>query len=386
MSATAGELFTQKPKLLLLYDYFEPAYKAGGPAISCANLVRFLEDDFEIRVFTRAIDIDGTVLDVEPDKWVAFAQRSKVFYALSCWNPVALHSVFNKYNPDVVYINGAYSLIGSILPLLSLKLGWIQSRLVIAPRGMLQRSSLKIKRFKKSLFLPMLRWLMNQDLKVHVTSEQELDELVELMPQIDLSRIFLYGNVVRHDVKRRGSHEPGNTLRLVTVALVSPMKQIMEVLKALKGIDLSIEYHLFGPIHDIAYWRECRLIADELPVNIVFKYHGALTTTEVPHVLAGHDIYIQPSKSENFGHSIYEALMTGLPVITSSNTPWQRLEERGAGWNVDTADELSDAIQQACLLSQSAYGVLSSGARTVAEEYNETQNYREDYQTLFSAL
>lgn len=374
----------QKPRLLVIYDYFEPAYKAGGPAISCANLVRLLEDDIEVRVFTRAVDIDGAVLDVVSDKWVAFSHTAKVFYALSSWNSRTLHTILKEFRPDTIYLNGVYSPIGSLLPLLFRRLGWVRSTVVVAPCGMLQQSSLSVKWFKKRLFLPVLRWLMNQNLKLHVTSEQERDELTALMPQIDRNRIVLLGNVVRSSISHRTDHVLGEVLKLVTVALVGPMKQILEVLRALKGIDRNIEYHLYGPVHDAEYWQDCKKIVEELPENITFKYHGALVPVEVPRVLACHDVYIQPSKSENFGHSIYEALMTGLPVITSLNTPWQQLAEKDAGWNVDSVDEIRTAIIAATQLSAPMYAAMSRGARVVAEQYNETQNHLEDYRRLFT--
>ena len=46
------------------------------------------------------------------------------------------------------------------------------------------------------------------------------------------------------------------------------------------------------------------------------------------------DILILPSKSENFGLVIAEAMSYGLPVIVSENTPWEFIEEKKCGWIV----------------------------------------------------
>ena len=43
---------------------------------------------------------------------------------------------------------------------------------------------------------------------------------------------------------------------------------------------------------------------------------------KVPSLLAEHDLLILPSWSENFGHVVLEALLSGLPVVASSGTPW----------------------------------------------------------------
>jgi glycosyltransferase involved in cell wall biosynthesis len=69
---------------------------------------------------------------------------------------------------------------------------------------------------------------------------------------------------------------------------------------------------------------------------------------------AAADLFIAPSDFENFGQSIAEALMTGLPVITTTGTPWKELQNADCGWWVDPSpSSIASALKEAMALSDS---------------------------------
>ena len=45
-------------RLLLLSDWFDPAYKAGGPIRSAVNFVKQMKDDYEIFILTSDRDLN----------------------------------------------------------------------------------------------------------------------------------------------------------------------------------------------------------------------------------------------------------------------------------------------------------------------------------------
>lgn len=373
-------------RMLLVYDYFDPAFLAGGPISSCANLVRLLENRLEINIVASNMDLDGSRLDVEVDRWIPYG-ASSILYGEKTWSWRGFYRLLRELKPDVVYLNGIYSFVGVLLPLLLASLHIFRPKLVIAPRGMLQSQSLALKPSKKRLYLRLFRWLTSgPHVRWHVTSEDERTALMRTIPTALDHNIRIIGNVPRTDLVQRSSHVRSATVRFVTIALISPMKGILNVIRALKQVKGSVVYEIYGPVKEPAYWCECLEAAGELPDHVTIKHHCAISRNDIQRALEQSDFYIQPSRSENFGHSILESLMVGVPVITSSTTPWSVIAEKGAGFIVDPDrdDELVDAILRAVEMPQEEYELSCRNARRVAEAYTRDGDFEKRYLELLS--
>jgi glycosyltransferase involved in cell wall biosynthesis len=78
------------------------------------------------------------------------------------------------------------------------------------------------------------------------------------------------------------------------------------------------------------------------------QFRDAVAGTEKYQCYYDADVFLLPSYSENFGVVIAEALACGLPVITTTGTPWSGLLDRRCGWYVDTGtDPLVSALREA---------------------------------------
>jgi len=68
-------------KIFISIPWFLPAFRAGGPIQSVANLVKEFKEGVIYFIFCGDTDLNGSALEnVETDKWVSFNDHTKVWY------------------------------------------------------------------------------------------------------------------------------------------------------------------------------------------------------------------------------------------------------------------------------------------------------------------
>lgn len=348
-------------RILITIDWFLPGTNSGGPVRSVANLIKALPE-CQFYIFTRNKDYcaTGVYEGIKSDQWVRFSENCSVFYCSEQnLSKATLEAQLKAIAPDVLYINGVYSKAFSQWPL---RLGKrMKLKTIVAARGMLSPHALRVKAYKKYLFLTWMRWInAYAHVTFHATAEAESSDIRKVLgSQVNVSVI---PNLAQLAVpKIQAIPKESGELKLVSIGRIAPEKGTLHGLNALKAQMGTITLDLYGACYNEAYWKQCLHVISELPGNIQVKYHGACPSEDVSnHLVTAHALLL-PSEGENFGHAIVEAFANSRPVVISKNTPWKDLAVQKAGWDLSN-DELSTAITNLVQFDQATYNAWCEGA------------------------
>src|SRR5690606_23032086 len=120
--------------------------------------------------------------------------------------------------------------------------------------------------------------------------------------------------------------------------------------------------------------------------SVRVRFMGPVDNQLVFDTLGRYHFFVLPTLGENFGHAIFEALISGKPVLLSDQTPWRGLESIRAGWDIPLTerDRFIGALEKIILMDDNEYGYWSQGAFDLAEGYLAGAGYPEKYKKLFS--
>lgn len=311
----------------------------------------------------------------------------KVYYSKS--NELSLSSIRQRIiesDADVIYINGLYSLPFVIYPLIAARLFNKKTKVVVAPRGMLQSGALKIRARKKKFFLVLFKMLkLHKGITWHATDEQEKEDIALIFGKN--VKVIIAPNMPKKPIddlellsKRK------NELRLIYLSLITEKKNLLLALSVLADMTQHIVFDIYGPVKDKDYWKDCESIIQKLPSNIVVNYKGDVQPTNVHDTFKKYHALFLPTKGENFGHAIYECLSVGRPVIISNTTPWKGLKSKHAGYDCDLNEKIqfSNAIKELYEMDAPGYNEMCKGAYSIAKKYWESNDYVKSYQLLFN--
>ena len=369
-------------------DWFAPGFKAGGPIRSCVNFAEHLKNDVDIYVLTSDRDLNDAHAyeGISPNKWIQTDSGFKIFYASPDWlSFFSIRKAINELNPDVVYLNSMLSKFFSFYPLLVKKYLGSKARFILAPRGMLRASAVQFKSNKKKVFLKLFRLAsLQKNLEFHCTDETESTDVKRFfgaVPTVVLPNLpGFQKKLILASGKTAGS------VKLLFVGRAHPIKNLDLLLKILVDVKASIELTIVASKEDKTYWEQCENLMSALPPSVRVWIKGELPHEEIESLLISHHVFVLPTRGENFGHAIFEALAAGRPVIISDQTPWRNLSQYKAGWDLDLnkPGAFAEAIDRFAAMEQEEFNEWCVGAWQFVHSYLEHSENKKRYLEFFN--
>lgn len=345
-------------RVLVFMGAYLPGFKGGGPVTSIKNLVDRLSDDIEFRVVAPDRDLfnEEPYADLPTREWTTLGKEQVLYLPPSPLNILDVLITLRQTPHDVVYLNSFFSPRYTIPVLMLRRLGLILKKpVVLAVRGEFAPAALDLKSRKKQIYLQFaLRLGLLKNVLFHATNPNE-EERIQTILGTDV-QTHLAPPLARSpgEISQR-ARLGGGPLKMVFLGRIAPMKNLDYALEVLSNVSVPVNFTIFGPLEDEQYWATCQQLISKLPNHIHVEYAGSVAPTEVAEVLSQYDLFFMPTRGENFGHVIAEALAAGCPVLISDQTPWQDLEAHGCGWAFslsekakfsETIDEIGDLVAQ----------------------------------------
>ena len=258
----------KRPVVLVAIDWYLPAYRAGGPIRSIANLVAALGDEIDFRIVCGNRDLgDVEDLPVPTRCWTPLHNASVQYLPQDAWTASTWKGLMEEVQPDRLYLNSLYSGPFSRLPWKVAKSMGIPTTL--APRGMLGPGALSIKPWRKKAWLTVQRWSGNYErITWHASTAQERNEIEQWFPK---AQVHIALNLpVPYDPLPLPTTT--DTLHLLSVGRVHPIKNYslgVSLANALAQQGHNVTYRIVGPVEDGEEAKKLKASAQDIILELL---------------------------------------------------------------------------------------------------------------------
>ena len=320
---------TKKKIILCFIKYYLPGYRSGGPVRSIVNFVEKFGDEYDIRIVCSSHDaIDNKPYDnINIEEWNQVG-KAKVFYLSN--KIIKFKKIFNLLNDlkyDMIYLNSFFTFTFSIFPLLLQYFNFINLKsFVIAPRGEFNVNAIRIKKIKKKIYLLFAKTTgFYNNICWQASSELESNDIrrvigrnainIKIAPDLIFSNQNIFKELTYQKKKI-------SVFKIVFLSRISPMKNLDFLIRVLSNVSNPLEFSILGPKEDSQYWKECKTLMGKIPAHIKIIVGDEIAPEKVHETFGKYDLFVFPTRGENFGHVIPESLAAGTPILLSDRTPW----------------------------------------------------------------
>jgi len=181
-----------------------------------------------------------------------------------------------------------------------------------------------------------LRYVLPRVDRIHCVSQDLADRCASFGARPD--QLFVGRTGANLDIFARqapGARPQGAGLRLISVARlhwVKGFEYAVQAVRLLQESGLRVTYTIVGPDYGAA--AAIRLAIRDYGLEDVVKIAGHLPPHGVRDMLAGADVFVQPSLSEGTPIAVMEAMAMGLPVVVTDVGGAREIVENGVHGHV----------------------------------------------------
>ena len=193
-----------------------------------------------------------------------------------------------------------------------------RAKLVVTPEGSFDPVRLAFSAWKKRLVAPIERFCLRRAAFVHATVPVEAQWIRAFEPRVRKVAVIPPGVEAPASLGAVGTAGP---LKVLYLGRIHPLKGLDLLEEAVKGlsVELRVESAAFGDDRERAF--------------------------------AWCDVLALPTRSENFGLVVAEALVRARPVVTTKGAPWEGIPAHRCGWWTEvSAAALRQALEEAVRL------------------------------------
>lgn len=238
---------------------------------------------------------------------------------------------------------------------------------IVSPRSMLDPWALRHRGLKKKL-----AWwaYAKHDYKsaaaVHVTSELESANV--RAAGIDTPQI-----VVPHGVDLPPPGLPqqpkGARRRLLFLSRLHPKKGLADLIEVFASSAPDNWELIVAGNDESNYGKKLQEEVARRGLSERIDFCGPVGDKAKWALYASADCFVLPSYSENFGLVVAESLISGVPVVTTSATPWTELRKHDCGWYCDPgASSLQQVLNEVYATSREEFTHMGARGKIWMEE------------------
>ncbi|MCV6815192.1 glycosyltransferase [Streptococcus uberis] len=371
--------------ITIIYTGYLPGTNYGGPVSSIFNFTELFGKTYNINIICKNHDLN----DKKPyqninDSWNTVGKAKVLYLPDEDYNQRKIINILNKNKPDFIYLSSIMS------PKVNLPIiKWANLndiKVVLAPRGELNKDALSKKSLKKSIYLKALNSSrILKDTLIQATSNEEYKDIISNL-KVKKSNVVMVPNVPPSGYPKLNTDKQKNELKILSISRIVRNKNILESIKLVKKLKSAVIFDIYGPIEDKEYWNECLKEMMYLPNNIKINYFGVLNLLEARKVYSKYDVLMSLTEFENYGQVIAEALINNCPVVISKGTtPWDDVNSAKCGFAIPLHDKEKqvEILTKIAEMDNDNYKLLVDNTKSYISKKIKINEISDEYHKLF---